>query len=304
MKFRKPELLLHPLFIVSILLLLLNDFYWKYQFHNWFTGKLSDFAGLFSFSVFVLAILPKHKKEVILSIGLFFIWWKSPSSDSLIQLINDQFSLRVHRTIDYTDLPALAILPAALYIKPPLYSFSVTRPISIYIVGIVSFFSFCATSVAPRQLIYRPYKENEIYFDESFNSSLTESQVLDKLNADRETYKTDSSKYYQVFEPGQFYLRIKKQPDSNSVWIPITLNADTTLFIKKEMPVFYVLPSYILNGDTLYNLEVRIYPSHRKRKSTVITIQSFQTKQPDKYQDFYYGKLRKEYKRYFKKKFK
>ncbi len=42
MKSSKQSLLLHPFFIASVLLLLLNDFYLKYAYHNLLTGKLSD----------------------------------------------------------------------------------------------------------------------------------------------------------------------------------------------------------------------------------------------------------------------
>ena len=40
------ELLLHPLAIVALVVLVLNDHWWKEAFGNALTGKLSDFAGL------------------------------------------------------------------------------------------------------------------------------------------------------------------------------------------------------------------------------------------------------------------
>ena len=44
---RSVHILGSPGFLVGLLLLLSNDFVFKEQFHNGFTGKLSDFAGLF-----------------------------------------------------------------------------------------------------------------------------------------------------------------------------------------------------------------------------------------------------------------
>lgn len=43
---RQSLLLANPVFISSLLLLLLNDFVFKPVYHNWLTGKLSDFCGL------------------------------------------------------------------------------------------------------------------------------------------------------------------------------------------------------------------------------------------------------------------
>lgn len=113
----KTSLLLHPLFILSISLLLVNDFSLKYQYHNWLTGKLSDFAGLFAISIFFFSIFPKYKKEIIITVALFFIWWKSPLSNSFIIFCDNRLSLPITRIIDFSDLYALALLPFSLLIN-------------------------------------------------------------------------------------------------------------------------------------------------------------------------------------------
>jgi hypothetical protein len=48
---RKLNILASPGFVISLLLLLLNDFVFKTQFHNQLTGKLSDFDRLRDTSV-------------------------------------------------------------------------------------------------------------------------------------------------------------------------------------------------------------------------------------------------------------
>ena len=53
-----------PIFILSLTLLLLNDFWWKQIFHNSLTGKISDFAGLVVFPLFFTAFLPQFKKTI------------------------------------------------------------------------------------------------------------------------------------------------------------------------------------------------------------------------------------------------
>src|SRR5258706_11127819 len=140
---RKYSLLLHPLFLISILLLLLNDIYLKYAFHNWVTGKLSDFAGLFAFTIFLLVFFPGYKKPVIIFCGLFFIWWKSPFSQSFINDINSFSPFPVARVIDYSDLIALAVLPGVSFISNKIYDPDIPyRRVCLNIICIVSLFAF------------------------------------------------------------------------------------------------------------------------------------------------------------------
>ncbi|MFK7937171.1 MAG: hypothetical protein AB8G22_26890 [Saprospiraceae bacterium] len=51
-------------FILALTLLLLNDFYWKATYANFWTGKISDFAGLFVFILFWSTLFPKRKTTV------------------------------------------------------------------------------------------------------------------------------------------------------------------------------------------------------------------------------------------------
>ena len=67
--------------------------YWKYEYNNWLTGKLSDFAGLFVLSVFLSAFFYRHTLSVYIGIAIFFIWWKSPLSQPLIDLLNRSLDL-------------------------------------------------------------------------------------------------------------------------------------------------------------------------------------------------------------------
>lgn len=72
-------------FIVSLILVLLNDFILKYNFPCWLTGKLSDFAGLFVFAVFWMAFFPKKRNVIVWTTAILFTWWKSPLSQPLIE---------------------------------------------------------------------------------------------------------------------------------------------------------------------------------------------------------------------------
>jgi hypothetical protein len=77
-----------PFFIVSVSILILNDWILKPGFHNDLTGKLSDFAGLFAFPFFLSALIPSQVKRIHILTGILFVFWKSEWSQPFIELIN------------------------------------------------------------------------------------------------------------------------------------------------------------------------------------------------------------------------
>ncbi len=297
----KPQrcLLLHPAFVAFLALLLLNDLYLKYAFHNWLTGKLSDFAGLFVFAIFFSVFFPAYKKTVFVFTCLFFLWWKSRFSDSFIYFLNTDLLLPVHRVVDYTDSLALAVLPFAYRVKPIAGTSSFIRPMAVYCIGIVSFFSFCSTSM-PRQLMYYPYRQNEVHFGEQYSTAKTENEILEKLRSAGINYHRDSVRYYPVREY-DFYRHIIGRNDSAGIWQPVPNNKDSSLFIKRAQEIFYVLPEYVIEVDTLRNVEFTIYKNSKRKKSTSIYLESFQTNNFHRYDD--YTKLRKKYRKNFKELF-
>ena len=124
---RRLFLLLTPAFLSSVLLLLINDHVLKQLFHNWLTGKLSDVAGLFAFTLFWLAVLPRTwSRKTLASIGVLFIIWKTELSEPLLYFLNGLSPLSFDRIVDYTDLLALTALPLASWytrtVKPLLFS--------------------------------------------------------------------------------------------------------------------------------------------------------------------------------------
>ncbi|AOM77405.1 hypothetical protein [Pedobacter steynii] len=136
-------------FLICLFLLLLNDFYFKSAFHNSLTGKLSDLCGLFIFPIFWSVLFPKRKQTVYILTALFFIYWKSSYSDPFIQLFS-LYVFPIDRTIDPNDLFALIVLPVSWHLqsRPPKRSY-----FNPQLVGLVAFFSFCATSM-PRPSLY------------------------------------------------------------------------------------------------------------------------------------------------------
>ncbi|MDW3194782.1 MAG: hypothetical protein R8G66_20550 [Cytophagales bacterium] len=104
-----------PYFLLSLTLLVLNDHLFKYQFHNFLTGKISDFAGVFCFGLFFAGLFPKHAKGVLFAVGLFFFYWKSEFSTPFIHWFNQHTIFNYSRVVDYGDLSSLVMLPLAYF---------------------------------------------------------------------------------------------------------------------------------------------------------------------------------------------
>ncbi|HET9387656.1 MAG TPA: hypothetical protein VFO67_21150 [Gemmatimonadales bacterium] len=97
-----------------MLLLVVNDWILKAAYGNWWTGKLSDFAGLYAFPLLWSAFLPGRRAIIFALTGAGFLFWKSPLSDPAIAAWNALGLWPVRRVIDYTDwIALLALVPAA-----------------------------------------------------------------------------------------------------------------------------------------------------------------------------------------------
>ncbi|HMV49637.1 MAG TPA: hypothetical protein PLD20_18745 [Blastocatellia bacterium] len=164
---RKFHLLLSPLFTATLFLLLANDFVFKSLFHNWITGKLSDFSGLFTFFLFWIAFFPHRSKVVGGMIAVSFAFWKSAWSKPLIDWVNCFAPYRVGRVTDWGDLLALIVLPGAAFYAKRYVEPATSNPLWIkvrhsmfYIVCGLSVFAFTATQFVNdrRVSVYREYE--------------------------------------------------------------------------------------------------------------------------------------------------
>jgi hypothetical protein len=158
-KFKK---LTHLGFVTALLLLLCNDFYWKTAFHNAFTGKLSDFAGLFAFPYFLSVVWGKPKKVVYVLTALGFIFWKSSFSGGFIEIWNAYF-IEIQRVVDYSDLIALMILPVSYQYLLQNQTYQIRLHPTLFIV--LSCFAFGATSIVHRVKIPNQNIDKTYSFD-------------------------------------------------------------------------------------------------------------------------------------------
>jgi len=242
----KLQLLLHPVFILSLVCLLLNDLYWKHEYHNWLTGKLSDLTGLFVLSVFLSAFFYRRTVLVYIGITIFFIWWKSPLSQSLIDLLNRSLDLSFNRTIDYTDLFAIPFIYAAGLLKPPSYSFSIANRVAIYFVSAVCLVAFCSTSYY-RKFMISPDMASRISYNKYYPSRFKQEDILYKLDSMQIAYKVDSFTTVPLrFHGGSLVIRDKDSGRTNMMVINPEQKDTAAYFRINERP-------YI----AIYNLKVK-----------------------------------------------
>lgn len=107
--------LLNLIFVTGLIILFINDHYFKLEYSNWLTGKLSDFVGVLILPMVITYFFPKSIKQNVLLAGLLFIFWKSPFSQPLIDGYNQITFIKITRVVDFTDLLALVCLPISYF---------------------------------------------------------------------------------------------------------------------------------------------------------------------------------------------
>lgn len=264
-------------FLTGLVLLLLNDFLLKDLFGNWFTGKLSDFVGLFIFSLFWATILQRHKNKVFIATALLFIWWKSRYSQNFIDIWNQAGLIHIARTVDYTDLIALTILPFAWYIYGKKERISIVR---IYptIPLFISLFAFTATSYQ-KDFDYNktytfPFSKNELVqkINSLKNDSLSDNLPLSLHiihandftvdGADTSWYFSSGSityndtiwKYEKIVRPNDNSLYETKKTNEIDTVYKIKSPIRDSMYVDKVGTFFYYIPTekYMKESKTGY----------------------------------------------------
>lgn len=142
---KAQKLLTSQWFFAGLFLLLVNDFILKQAFGNWFTGKLSDFAGLFIFPLFFSGLFPKRRKVVYFLTAILFVLWKSPLSQPFIDAWNEVGLFNIGRVVDAWDLLGLLSLPLAYWVEGRQDLLRVVRvPVAVPL--LLGSFAFVATS--------------------------------------------------------------------------------------------------------------------------------------------------------------
>ena len=116
--------LLHPISIGAMIVLGLNDHVWKEMYGNWWTGKLSDVAGLLFFPLLLEYVMPSRRYSVLLTGLIFVLINLSKYCNQLwilcFQSVYDQISGKqvAVSTMDWTDTLVVPVLLIPLYLIP------------------------------------------------------------------------------------------------------------------------------------------------------------------------------------------
>lgn len=200
--------LLHPAFIVGLLLLLLNDHYWKGLYGNWLTGKLSDFAGLLIFPFFLRFLFPISDKQAVWATLLGFVFWKTPYAQGGIDFFNSLGGWQLSRVVDYTDFIAFVVLPLSYYFlknwQRADWLFPLSKPLAYALLLPLALFAFIATS-----------DDSDLYFlDDSITNCCINDGQMARVGLGQlyipSAFTPDGNginDYFQVF-PDSFVLAI------------------------------------------------------------------------------------------------
>lgn len=238
--FQRKHFLLNWVFIIAILVLFLNDHVFKAAFHNWWTGKLSDFVGMFILPLLLSYFFPRYIKQVIAGSALFFMFWKSPYSQPLIDVYNQVALIEISRVVDYSDLMALSMLPLAYLFIKKLRQKEVWRidhcQLHPNYILLPAIFILMATSPPPD---YHFSFSNETYkcYKCTFNLKMSKAAFLDKLR------KHDILAY----------------PDS--LFLEDALNNDYHRYIDSSYryePIYYKVDELIIEGDSIRQLQFAV----------------------------------------------
>jgi hypothetical protein len=232
-------------FVFGLVLLLLNDFILKEVFGNWFTGKLSDFTGLFIFQLFWISFFPKYKKPILFSVCVLFIFWKSSLSGGFIHLWNNSAPFLINRTIDYTDLIALIVLPFANSLEKERDQL---RTVAIHpaLPFVVSSFAFMATSY-----------DSRIEYSATYEFNYGIEKLYSKINAIPDT---------DIFKRRHFQ---KGEKDSTNQSFIIPNEIDSSLIIIDTTYV-NIKEDFCFHG---YKTKVIVSGNNRKSKLTILEFQ-------------------------------
>lgn len=274
----KRNQVLHPIFIVCLLTLILNDFYLKPTFANQLTGKLSDFAGLIVFPIFLAFLIPTSKKWISLITGILFLIWKTSFATPLIDILIQTLPFKIQRIIDYSDYWALLVLPLAHRIinHHTITIINSNKILRLSKIGIasVSFFAICATSIPPP--VEMP--EGTIYIGKEYTIKKSKDETIDMIKS--LGYNVD---YYKNLEDS---ITIKKY---RSRKIPYYQTDNIIIYDDNEKPI-----------DTILNVKYTLYEAkENKTRIEIINVTLSEDGNIQRWQTLKY--LRKQYKKTFEK---
>lgn len=160
----KKSNIFNYVFIIGLAILILNDHLLKEVFGNWWTGKLSDFAGVLILPMFLQYLFSIKTKNTIIVTVLFFVFWKSPYSQFIVDGCNSIGLFGINRVVDYTDFLAFMILPFSVFVLNNTGKFEInlrnnlSRKVATNSLVFISIIAFTATSMDDNAVPMSPFE--------------------------------------------------------------------------------------------------------------------------------------------------
>jgi hypothetical protein len=136
------------------------------------------------FPFFLTFLFPKMIKWNVIFTGAFFVFWKSPLSQSFIDFYNSISFIEITRVVDYSDYIALSMLPISYYSLKKVLILNKLHfdkiSISPIIILLPSIVIFMATS--PPYWHRFTYTDGNLrFFRNKVNLKMSQQEVLKKL---------------------------------------------------------------------------------------------------------------------------
>ncbi|HEY4289817.1 MAG TPA: hypothetical protein VGN00_22105 [Puia sp.] len=192
---RNSVLIFNWIFIPGLFLLLLNDHYLKWEFSNQITGKISDLIGLLIFPMFLQFLFPRLSRISVLLAGALFVFWKLPVSTPFITSYNRFAIIPITRTVDYSDLIALSVLPLADYFIKRIDQYKIAGKTSTFLTWLAMIpvtLGFMATS-PPVSFYMQP--GGDIHIGKAYRLKISREEALARLRAEGFAVQPDTSQH-------------------------------------------------------------------------------------------------------------
>lgn len=304
---RNKNLIFNYVFLSSLVILFLNDHFFKYEYTSWLTGKLSDIVGIILLPMLLTYLFPKLKQHSVYPAGLLFAFWKSPFSESFIKLYNTFSFIPLHRVVDYTDLVVLILLPVpyVLMKNSALIDRFSLKKLNPSLVLLPTALILMSTSPGNRYFDYVPYTGNLYFNDYSFEVSRSKDEILSELKKRNIVVQKDTARIIakhksMLLSTGNFEQ--KNLYNDQKVYQVSDDSLKASIFRMVRSGNEYKIDSIQLDDQTVWNIQ---FDMHRitENKGTQITVKSARIGETMKAQEVD-RKLRKLYGKLLKEKFK
>ncbi len=270
------QFICNPLFITALIILVINDHLLKEIYHNWWTGKLSDIAGLIVLPLFLSYFCRRLSLNIILS-GLLFVFWKSPYSQELIDFYNEFAIIQISRVVDYTDLLAVFSLAIVYWYarnltnaRPWIFNLGAKASLAILIPSV---FVLMATA-PPYYFKFIQSNGNLKCYKCNATIRMSENEILKLMKEMDLNVQIDSQLTYERAE----YLN--------------TFKEDSLSF--EEEIIYYKIDQLVVDQDTLSDIQFSF--QHLSENKTKIWIGGMNVPE-----NFDYAKANRKVRRYYRK---